>query len=205
MNGPDHVITSAASLAIGKSICDLSQRWSLPWANTCLRFEQFFMPKSDAFLAQTGWFTGGVILFFFGSLFPDIDTGRSTIRKMLHMYNSKDDSKNRHRTWTHCIWTIILLWVAAYFVPIFSWFALGYTLHVFWDSFSTMGVCLFYPFQKYIKFDSGARIANGHKLKLYKTNDISEYIIVGVIVAVALLLLGFTYVPGFVTSPMALG
>lgn len=131
------------------------------------------------------------LLFLFGTLLPDIDNKKSMLGR--HMYLPL-----KHRTWTHTLW-FAMLWLAfryvllmfssyleihcicLWIVPVFQWFAvgcvfvfLGYTGHLWMDTYSAQGVCWFYPFQTYKEYASGAVVKPKHKWKLYYTNKPSE-------------------------------
>ena len=122
-------------------------------------------------------------LFLIGSLLPDCDQERSAAGKYFHLPLG-------HRTWTHSIWALVLLLLPALYFSPMRWLFLGYVLHLLWDSVSAAGVCLFYPFQRYREYGSGAKVKPGHKLKLYWTGKTSEFVTVGVIITLTLCLCG---------------
>lgn len=112
----------------------------------------------------------GLVLFYLGTLLPDIDNKESILGRYVHLNVS-------HRTWTHTIWALMICGIIALFVPIFWWLWLGYFLHVFWDGFSRGGICWFYPISKYRSYADGAMIKKGHRLKLYRVGQMSETVI----------------------------
>ena len=130
---------------------------------------------------------GGLVI---GSLLPDIDNKRSILGKYVHL-------NIKHRTWTHSIWAVIGLFLIAnlqsYFIlkSFLQGMLFGYVCHLIMDKFSRAGVCLFYPFTNYIYYDNGAFIAKNHKLKLYRTGGISEYVFTGIFYVVLFLLIYF--------------
>jgi membrane-bound metal-dependent hydrolase YbcI (DUF457 family) len=67
------------------------------------------------------------------------------------------------------------------------YFAFGYFLHVFGDSFSYGGVCWFYPFSRYRVYPSGAMIKRGRHLRCYRVGLPSEGIFVAVVCLICLL------------------
>lgn len=128
--------------------------------------------------------------FYIGTLMPDIDNPNSMLGKFLHL-------PIEHRTWTHAIWLPIILSLLAIMQRWLSWLVLGYMLHLIWDNFSRGGVCFLYPIKKYRHFgDSGAKIKDGHFLYLYRTGQMSEGIVVGVVGIVTILILILSIIYG---------
>ena len=127
------------------------------------------------------FFFGAGFMFWMGSLLPDIDSHSSTFGQHVHL-------PFKHRTWTHSIWACLLLLLPAIYTPWFRWLLLGYVLHLIGDAVSAAGLCFLYPIQKYQEYASGAFVAPGHKLKLYRTNDGSErrFVILTVCLSVVL-------------------
>lgn len=106
-----------------------------------------------------------------GSLAPDLDAPNSTLSKALHF-----SLPGKHRTWTHTAWVLMALVLIAHQVegmPILhdlvSGFSTGYLTHLVADSVSRAGICWFWPLKDYIRYDSGAFVAPGHVVKLYRT------------------------------------
>lgn len=94
---------------------------------------------------------------YFGSITPDIDHEKSSIRQSLGVW-SHLFKYMKHRNITHTIWIVLLLIIAcvfAYFnhIPQFLFnllcgFTFGYFAHLFEDSLSRAGIAWFYPFNK---------------------------------------------------------
>lgn len=122
-----------------------------------------------------------------GSLLPDADSEDSILGRYVHL-------PFEHRTWTHAVWFPILITVLAGvfggLLGALLWgTAVGYWMHLAMDSLGRAGVCWLYPLNGYKRYDSGAFIARGHRLKLYRNGEASELVVVGlVLVLVALLL-----------------
>lgn len=123
----------------------------------------------------------GVALFVFGTLLPDIDNEKSLLGRHVHI-------PVEHRTWTHALWFVLASAMASTAVPLLWWFTAGYAVHLFWDSLSRGGVCWFYPLSNYRRFGGGAKVKNGHVLRLYGVGDGSETVVVAAAVFVAALL-----------------
>ncbi|MEJ6401054.1 metal-dependent hydrolase [Nicoliella lavandulae] len=117
-----------------------------------------------------------------GAQMPDIDVKNTRINRFFGVFGFIF-SMQRHRTWTHSIWAVILAGVAAYYLPVFSimnanfmdlnfqrvfyWavFA-GYLLHLVEDSFSKQGVHWFYPFSLHESYKKYRR-SGGRRSKWY--------------------------------------
>lgn len=134
-----------------------------------------------------------VLLFWFGTLLPDIDTETSLISRLfqkcrLNIISNKLNTLEHHVV-THLIWFALFVLIISVLLkcPVLGYLAFGYFSHLLLDSFGRMGVCWFVP--DYIKYDSGARVKRGHFLKLYRTDGISEYICVALICAGTVFLL----------------
>lgn len=192
MQGRSHVVVNvfvASASVIG--LCSLSESLTgisrlSEYTNTIiaglvpkpLSFYNISVPYPwDVFSA---WFICYLSLII-GSLLPDIDSRSSALGKVFHL-------RLRHRTWTHSIWALILLFVMCFGNVYARWLFFGYFLHILCDSFSSAGVCLLYPLTKYRKYSNGAFVAKGYHLKLYRTNKFSEGVFVGVTVAVSILM-----------------
>lgn len=116
-----------------------------------------------------------ILLFLLGTLLPDTDSPNSILGKFIYV-------PVEHRTWTHSIWPVIVLFGVSIFIHILFWVGLGYLLHLLWDSLSNGGICYFYPISKYKGYGNGAKVKQKHIFKLYKVGSISEYILVGLVV-----------------------
>lgn len=128
------------------------------------------------------WIVVSTILFLIGSLLPDIDSPKSIISRLLHFHIPVE-----HRTWTHTIYIVIGLGITSLFFYPLMFMTLGFFLHLFWDSLSAEGCCFFYPFEKY-RYYGKAKIKEKHILKLYHTDKASEYVLVGVIVTLTVIM-----------------
>lgn len=133
-----------------------------------------------------------VCLLLFGFILPDMDDEKSMVctlmrRSVLFKFLPKLTSLFKHHHWTHTIWFIIPEIIAGFFMPVFWYMGFGYFIHLLLDSPSAMGNCFLIP--RYIQYPNGAQIKPGHKLKLYHTNETSEYILVTIICMIAILLI----------------
>ena len=186
MLGRDHLLAGAASFAGGSflraflSEMDVAQGVDvvlsyLAAPAEALRFWLYSTLTPDAVSVMLALF-----LFLVGCLLPDIDTGTSILGRKVRL-------PVEHRTWTHALWGPAALFAIAWFfwVPA-AWVGLGWLNHLFFDNLSVQGVCWLYPVPGYVEFDSGAKIKRGHWLKLYKTAQASEYVVVAVVCLCAL-------------------
>lgn len=115
-----------------------------------------------------------MVLFFIGTLFPDIDNRKSMLGKIFYL-------PVKHRTWTHTIWIVILLAFISSKVYWMFYFTAGYFLHVFVDAGSYSGICWLYPLSQYREYASGAKVKKGKHLKLYRVGKPSEGVYLSVI------------------------
>lgn len=202
MMGRSHLVSAGALLFIGDGVAHgldavaANFGGTLPLAD---KYHTLLLPGNGAL--DIAWTAGALALYFLGSLLPDIDTSQSTIRKLIP-FGHKTKRRNEdegispfHRTWTHSVWPVIGLSVLAYFVPICFWLVFGYFGHLLMDSVSNMGICWLYPFQRYWSAPNGARVANGHKLKLYRANTPAEGVVVCVVCLIGFLALMCAHFP----------
>lgn len=170
MTGKSHLITGA---------CALAQLYA---ANSFLAAHGLSLPVS-----LSGDFGAGQVFpaavhmaaFFFGTLFPDIDTKKSILGRILHV-------PIRHRTWLHAAYLYIGCLALSLLYPVFGWFAFGAFVHLFWDSFSPMGICWFYKLASdYREYPGGARVKKGFHITLYRSGEWTEYLVVFLLVAVS--------------------
>lgn len=140
------------------------------------------------------WIGLSVLLFILGSLLPDIDSPKSLFCKLSHIYLPIE-----HRTWTHTIWIIIPMIVGSVFFRPLMYLVFGYTLHMFWDSLSVAGCCWFYPFEKY-RYYGKAKVKEKHILKLYYSNESSEYVLLGIIVTLTIIMCVLFATNGFYSN-----
>lgn len=117
------------------------------------------------------------ILFTLGSVFPDIDSEKSTIGS----YIKPISSAIPHRTITHTLWVVLVLFgLALYFHNIYVLvFAVGYTVHIIQDSFSRQGIAWLYPITGYTSYGSGAVMKKGRNnpILAYHTGQSTEQVI----------------------------
>lgn len=189
MNGRDHIICNLATLG-SLSILDaclvksLSDDNNTVLLNVVNSVNNWLMDGSEI----VSLYTILILAFFiFGSILPDVDSKSSLIGKWIYV-------PVEHRTWFHALYIPILLFIISIWVRPFFFLAFGYLLHLFFDSFSTCGICWFYPYPGYVTFEGGARVKDHHWIKLYKTNSTGEYVIVVIMVAIFMccLFLGLT-------------
>lgn len=183
MLGRDHLIANTASLAIlSTGMMRLAEQpvaspvGALAPATTAVisAFTQYGSIDTSAVIGL------GLVFFYIGTLLPDIDNERSMLGRYIHL-------PMEHRTWTHAIWLPLIFVLAGFAFPPLWWAALGYVLHLFWDSLSRGGVCWFYPISRYVSYSGGAKVKRRHWVKLYSVGGVSEYIVTGIIVAVAII------------------
>lgn len=144
-----------------------------------------FHAITDYALPETSVFYSllAVVLFYLGTLLPDIDSENSMLGKYIHL-------PIEHRVWTHAIYIPLLFLIGSYWVRVLFWLSLGYLLHLFWDAFSYCGVCFFYPISSYRRFgNTGAKVKKKHILKVYRAGKPSEYVVVTIIVLLTIGLL----------------
>lgn len=146
-----------------------------------------FMGSSDyttTLMFMSAWF-------IFGSVFPDIDSEKSTLGR----YIKPISELIPHRTITHTIWVVLLLGVAAwYFSSIYVlMFTLGYTIHIIQDSFSRQGIAWLYPFTRYSSFSGGATVKKGRRNPIfsYRTGESVEMGILYLSILIHLGLMGY--------------
>lgn len=117
-----------------------------------------------------------LLLFTLGSVFPDIDSEKSTIGR----YFKPISASIPHRTITHTFWVVAILGgLSWYFGTIYlAAFTLGYAIHILEDSFSKQGIAWFYPIGGYDSFSGGGVIKRGRKaIFAYSTGGTGETII----------------------------
>lgn len=127
----------------------------------CSGFERGVMNNAAVFCM------GAMFMLWFGSLLPDIDSKRSMLGRYFHL-------PFKHRTWTHSIWPLAILMLAASATPWLAYAFFGYAMHLLCDAVSSAGICWAYPFTRYIVYPNGAFVAPGHRVKLYRSGEASE-------------------------------
>lgn len=132
-----------------------------------------------------------LLFFYVGTLMPDIDNENSMIGRFIHI-------PVEHRTITHTLWVVIPFVIAGIWFRPLLWFAFGYFVHLFWDSFSACGVCWLYPITKYVSYGSGAKVKKHHFLKLYWAGKLSETIFTVIVVLLTIGVLIFDMYIGII-------
>lgn len=126
----------------------------------------------------------------FGALLPDIDSDRSLLGRHVHLPVA-------HHRITHTVWALIAVFVVVHALvggaTASVWLygvVWGYLSHLVADSFGRAGVVWVWPAKDYISYPSGAYVAPGHKFKLYRNGESSQWVVAAVI-CVAELVLSF--------------
>lgn len=127
-----------------------------------------------------------------GSLLPDIDSKKSKLGRFVPFV----EDLLGHRTITHTIWVVLLLFIGAYFSgSLFIWMtAFGYFFHVVQDSFSKQGVAWLYPLGEGYRSYGYAKVKQGFHIPLYRVGSTAEYLI-GFVFALLLLWTIFKWTP----------
>lgn len=115
-----------------------------------------------------------IFLYLIGVLLPDIDYPYSTLGKKIYIPIG-------HRTWLHSIWFVLIFIIAGIWFRVLWFLAFGIFVHLLFDSVSRSGIQWFYPWEN-----------RYHKLKLYHTSGVSEYVCVGVVIILTVLYSLFT-------------
>lgn len=159
--GKHHVVVNTAvSLA-----CLMGVSWNV---SVCEKVQNVvFASVTGPIWMRTLWYAGCYGGLCLGSLFPDIDNRKSLLGRYFKI-------PGEHRTWTHTFWVCLLLLPMCFVSSLAFWFWIGYVLHLLVDSVSAAGVCWLYPITKYRVYASGAKVAQGHHVKLYYAGKLSE-------------------------------
>ena len=110
-----------------------------------------------AFLLLKDFFTGGneivfLTLVLLGSIFPDIDDGKSKMKKASGIIGSIISYLFKHRGIFHSlifafgIFVLFIIFWNNYYA--FAFF-IGYCTHIFGDIITPMGIRIFYPFSNF--------------------------------------------------------
>ncbi|MHA8111228.1 metal-dependent hydrolase [Lactobacillaceae bacterium Melli_B4] len=128
-----------------------------------------------------------------GAQMPDIDVKNTRINRFFGVFGFIFTIQ-KHRTWTHSIWAVILLGLAAHYLPVFHlmdanfadlnfqrifyWAVVsGYVLHLLEDSFSKQGVRWLYPFSMRESYKGYRRRGNRRsKWYYYQTGGPAEHL-----------------------------
>lgn len=174
MTGKSHLITGVCALEHAYVAGVLIDRVDMVQLTAAKETVQSYLGVMEPSAAVMVPFMGA---YFLGVLLPDIDKPKSILGRLFHI-------PVEHRTWTHAIYLYLFFAVLGQFQPVFGWLALGAFVHLFWDSLSACGNCWFYKiFSNYRKYPGGAKVKKGHKLKLYRTGEWSEYLLLFAVVA----------------------
>lgn len=124
------------------------------------------------------------LLFWVGCLFADVDSEHTMLGRRLHL-------PLRHRGWTHTDWVLWPLVGLAWLEPtgLLAWFVLGHATHLFLDELSKAGRVHWYPITKYKVYvtpDGREVVVKQRWQGLYKAGKMSEYLVLGVVVLIAL-------------------
>lgn len=187
MTGKSHVIANTCSAIVIVGVIDfLEYHYHALEADSVNKFGKMIHTYfiDDGQIPLFILIVGGLLLYYLGTLLPDIDSKGSLLGRFFHL-------PIEHRTWTHAIWIPILLLMLSYSYRLLIYLALGYVLHLFWDNLSTCGVCFFYPFTKYKTYGSGAKVKKKHIVRFYKTGKTSEYVLLGVLITITCLIIIF--------------
>lgn len=187
MMGKNHVVTnlSAGLLALDAGagiyysstpVFNTEREWLNTAVNSMIGEGSFW-----GYVKLGGCVAFAMAIFLFAALLPDIDTPDSMLGRFVPIHG-------KHRTWSHTVWIPLLICALGYEVsPWFYVLAAGYTWHLVMDSISACGICWFWPFQKYRDYGNGARVAVGHKVKLYHAGDTMEVCIAWFMLVVAII------------------
>lgn len=109
------------------------------------------------FLLVGDYFSGGNQIIFFAllllaAIFPDIDDGKSKIKKASGILGSIISFTFKHRGIFHSVFMAMLLFAVTYFLwkPYYAFAVLiGYLTHLLGDIITPMGIQIFYPFSNF--------------------------------------------------------
>ena len=188
MMSRNHMIVAGSAAVASTAVCGLNTQSSVSdWRAIHEWIFQYFYPvvlSGEFSWNLLNWWPVylfvGLILLMFGSLLPDIDSKSSVLGRFLYV-------PVQHRTWTHSVWFVIPLLLLGIIHPVLRFIWVGCLLHILADEFSRGGVCFLYPVHTYKRYDSGAFVARGHKVKLYHTGQKSEIICVVCFVVISFL------------------
>lgn len=172
MRGKSHIITGVSTAAV---LADSGLLLSAcPEDSMVYQLSSGFLHIiTDTAMPMWLYVSAGILLYLTGVLLPDIDSPYSTLGRKLYIPLG-------HRSWLHSIWLVLVFAIGSIWVRVLWFLAFGIFVHLFFDSFSRSGIRWFYPFKGH------------HRIKLYRTSSVSEYVCVGIVVAMAILYSGFT-------------
>lgn len=151
--------------------------------------------NDSSFFSQTAYWILAISFFLVGSVLPDIDSEKSMISRLLHFHLPIE-----HRTWTHTLVFPVLFGILSLWFKPLLFLSIAYLLHLLWDNLSKQGVCFFYPFEQYIGYGSGAKVKKGHKLKVYRTGQASEFVLLGVVATLTVTMCVYFALEGFYST-----
>ena len=188
MTGKGHLASNTCSLVAISSVTILltSEKSSLyneQLSNTIkLALDNYILKSS---LPMVLFATISILLFYLGTLLPDIDFQASLLGRFLYL-------PIEHRSWTHAIYLPIIFGVASIWFRPLLFLSLGYVLHLLWDNLSKAGICFLYPLNS--KKTRYGIEKKRHILRFYKSGKASEYVLLGVILSLTIVLIIFTII-----------
>lgn len=186
MTGKSHIATNIASaVTIGSGLKLIETQYTGAGQEVVPLIKDTVFPYLCNYnhIPPISWWVLASIAFLLGTLLPDCDSKTSILGRFVHL-------PFKHRTWTHSVWFLAIFAFLACLHPLGFYIFAGYFLHMFFDSLSRGGVCWFYPISKYRNYGNGAQVKKKHWCKLYHTGSISEGVVDGIVIVVALFLLG---------------
>lgn len=198
MTGTSHVIINVSSAVVTTNVLFYAAfAYAGPFAENVQHASFFVMHYfgSNSNLSQTVYWILAISFFLVGSILPDIDSDKSMISKLLHFHLPIE-----HRTWTHTFLVPILIGFSSFWFQPLLFLSIAYMMHLLWDGISAGGVCFFYPFETYVSYGSGAKVKKGHKLKVYRTGQASEFVLLGVVVTLTITMCVLFAINGFYPS-----
>lgn len=168
MKGDQHLITGAAVATFNVAMYEqIVTNWTnQPAVDLVINVKKFIIPQNIIVA------TIAVLLFVLGLLAPDCDSPKSTLGRFIYI-------PIEHRTWLHTAYIVIAFAILGIFLRPFFLFAIGYFVHLLFDSPSKCGICWFNP-SGYKHYPNGGKMKKGHVVVLY-FNDITAYILCAVV------------------------
>ena len=158
MLGKSHVITGITTAICVTDTVFFGLHSDVEWFhNASKAVHDFFLDKGDMNIAL--FLVISVMMYFLGTLLPDVDHPQSGIGRILHMPLA-------HRTWTHALWIPAIFITTGIITQRYLVFlGIGMLVHDFFDSFSGSGINWLYP------------IKSRHYISVYTTGEFSEFLI----------------------------
>lgn len=178
MTGKGHLISGACLLVINDNLIKiasnaLSSYTDVNIFSTYRDYISRMYLSDELFKTPLGTILGIIqpvvflAAYLFGCLLPDVDSPKSILGKHFHI-------PVKHRTWTHTIWIVLLLFFGSLKVIPLFWISYGYLVHLLVDAFSRGGVCFLYPITRYRDYPGGAHVKSKHIFKIYTPGGKSE-------------------------------